>query len=167
MDVTVREMSRKGGYRPYHRHVSWLETHKESLVLSELDFANTMSPKGRSAEGIPKVEYEIPAKIVDLTKMQRNGSATHNGDAPPSQVPVWTATNPYAAQFHGAVVEQDMESVRAGLLYGLERSEIHGFLTGRHGHSENAWFYAHGLVDSVRGQIKGELAARRGPDRGR
>jgi hypothetical protein len=126
-----------------------------------------MSPKGRSAEGIPKVEYDIPAKIVDLTKVQRNGSASHNGDAPPLQMPIWTATNPYAAQLDAAVVKQDMNSVRAGLLYGLDKSEIHGFLTGRHGQSENARFYAHGLVDSVRGQIKGELAARGGLDRGR
>jgi hypothetical protein len=167
VDVTVREMSRKGEDRPYHRHVSWLENHKDSLVLGELDFVNTMSPKGRSAEGIPKVEYDIPAKIVDLTKMQRNGSMSHNGDAPPLQMPIWTATNPYAARLDAAVVNQDMNSVRAGLLYGLDRSEIHDFLTGRHGQSENARFYAHGLVDSVRGQIKGELAARRGPDRGR
>ena len=167
VDVTVREMSRKGEDRPYHRHVSWLENHKDSLVLGELDFVNTMSPKGRSAEGIPKVEYDIPAKIVDLTKMQRNGSMSHSGDAPPLQMPIWTATNPYAARLDAAVVKQDMNSVRAGLLYGLDRSEIHDFLTGRHGQSENARFYAHGLVDSVRGQIKGELAARRGPDRGR
>jgi hypothetical protein len=99
--------------------------------------------------------------------MQRSGAAIHNGDAPTLQMPVWTATSPYAAQLHAAVVKQDIESVRAGLLYGLDRSEIHGFLTGRHGHSENARFYAHGLVDSVRGQIKGDLAARRGPDRDR
>ena len=29
VDVTVREMSRKGEDRPYHRHVSWLETHED------------------------------------------------------------------------------------------------------------------------------------------
>jgi hypothetical protein len=81
-------------------------------------------------------------------------------------MPAWIATSPFAGQLHAAVVKQDMESVRAGLLYGLNKSEILGFLTERHGHSEDARFYAHGLVDSVRGQIKGELAARRGPDRG-
>jgi hypothetical protein len=167
VDVTVREMSRKGEDRPYHRHVSWLETNKDSLVLGELDFVNTMSPKGRSAEGIPKVEYDTPAKIVDLTKLPRSGSPNLNGYAPLLEMPIWTATNPYAAQLDAAVVKQDMNSVRAGLLYGLDKSEIHSFLTGRHGQSENARFYARGLVDSVRGQIKGELAARRGPDRGR
>jgi hypothetical protein len=31
VDVTVREMSRKGENRPYHRHVSWLETQKTRL----------------------------------------------------------------------------------------------------------------------------------------
>ena len=82
IDVTVREMSRKGEDRPYHRHVSWLETHKDSLVLGELDFVNTMSPKGRSAEGIPKVEYDNPAKIVDLTKMQRSEASGDNSIHP-------------------------------------------------------------------------------------
>ena len=107
-----------------------------------------------------------PARTTTQSKLQqKNGSAIYNGDAPP--LPAWTATNPYAAQLDAAVVKQDMESVRAGLLYGLNKSEILGFLTERHGHSEDARFYAHGLVDSVRGQIKGELAARRGPDRGR
>jgi hypothetical protein len=47
VDVTVQQMSRKGEDRPYHRHVSWLETHKDSLVLGGIDFVNTMSPKGR------------------------------------------------------------------------------------------------------------------------
>ena len=167
VDVTVREMSRKGEDRPYHRHVSWLETHKDSLVLGELDFVNTMSPKGRMAEGILNVEYDNPAKIVDLTKMQRSEASGHNSITPSLQVPVWVATNEYAAQLGPGVVKKDMESVRAGLLYGLEKTVIQAYLTGRHGHSDNARFYAHALVDSVRGQIKGELAARRGPDRGR
>ena len=167
IDVTVREMSRKGEDRPYHRHVSWLETHKDSLVLGELDFVNTMSPKGRVAEGIPKVEYDNPAKVFDLKKMRRSEASGHNSNTPSLQVPVWVATNEYAAQLGPGVVKKDMESVRAGLLYGLEKTEIQAYLTGRHGQSDNARFYAHGLVDSVRGQIKGELAARRGPDRGR
>jgi hypothetical protein len=107
-----------------------------------------------------------PARTTTQSKLQqKNGSAIYNGDAPP--LPAWTATNPYAAQLDAAVVKQDMELVRAGLLYGLDRSEIHGFLTGQHGQSDNARFYAHGLVDSVKGQIKGDLATRRGPDRNR
>jgi DNA/RNA non-specific endonuclease len=167
VDVTVREMSRKGEDRPYHRHVSWLETHKESLVLGELDFVNTMSPKGRRAEGIRKVGSDNPAKVINLTNMQRSGVNGHSSNTPSLQVPVWVATNEYAAQLGSGVVKMDMESVRAGLLYGLEKTEIQAYLTGRHGQSDNARFYAHGLVDSVRGQIKGELASRRDPDRGR
>lgn len=167
VDVTVREMTRKGEDRPYHRHVSWLETHKDALVLGELDFVNTMSPKGRKADGLPKVEYVNPAKIVDLTKHSMQGAGGNNSHAPTLQAPVWIATNDYAAQLGAAVVKQDMESVRAGLLYGLEKAELQAFLSGRHGQSENARFYAHGLVDSVRGQIKAELSLRRGPDRGR
>ncbi len=167
VDVTVREMSRKGEDRPYHRHVSWLETHKDCLVLGELDFVNTVSPKGRAAEGIPKVEYDNPAKVVDLTKMQRSDANGHDSNTPSLQVPVWVATNEYAAQLGSWAVKKDMESVRAGLLYGLEKREIQAYLTGWHGQSDHARFYTHGLVDSVRGQIKDELAVRRGPDRGR
>jgi hypothetical protein len=167
VDVTVREMSRKGEDRPYHRHVSWLETHKDFLILDELDFVNTMSPKGRMADGVPKVDYDSPAKVVDLPKMQRNGAGGQNDNTPSLQMPFWTATNDYAAKLGATVVQRDMASVRAGLLYGLERSEIQAFLTGRHGQGDNARFYAHGLVDSVRGQIKGELAARRATGRSR
>jgi DNA/RNA non-specific endonuclease len=167
LDVTVREMTRKGEDRPYHRHVSWLETHKDALVLGELDFVNTMSSKGRKADGVPKVEYADQAKIVDMSKHSTGRDGRHNGSAPALQAPVWIATNDYAAQLGAAVVKQDMGSVRAGLLYGLERTEIQAFLSGRHGGSENARFYAHGLVDSVRGQVKGELVAQRGPDRSR
>jgi hypothetical protein len=64
-----------------YRHVAWLETHKDSLVLGELDFVNTMSPKGRYAEGIPKVEYDNPAKVVNLTQMQRRATG-HNSNTP-------------------------------------------------------------------------------------
>jgi hypothetical protein len=126
-----------------------------------------MSPKRRAAEGIPKVEFATHAKIIDMTEMQRNEATGPNSNTPSLQVPVWVATNEYAAQLDSGVVKKDMESVRAGSLYGLEKTEIQAYLTGRHGQSDNARFYAHGLVDSVRGQIKGELAARRGPDRGR
>jgi DNA/RNA non-specific endonuclease len=167
IDVTVREMSRKGEDRPYHRHVKWLETHKDSLVLGELDFVNTMSPKGRAAEGIPKVEYPNLAKVVDLAKMQGSVASSHDSKTPSLQVPVWVATNEYAAQLGAEVVHKDMESVRAGVLYGLEKTAIQAYLTGRHGQSNNARFYARGLVDSIRGQIRGELATRREPDRGR
>ena len=85
VDVTVREMSRKGEDRPYHRHVSWLETHKDSLVLGELDFVNTMSPKGRVAEGIPKVEFATPAKVVDLPRAGPRVSGGNNGNQRPKQ----------------------------------------------------------------------------------
>jgi hypothetical protein len=167
IEVTVREMSRKGEDRPYHRHVSWLETHKDSLVLGELDFVNTMSPKGRVAEGIPKVEFASPAKVVDLTRVGPRVSGGDNGNQAALQIPVWVATNPYSAQIGAEVVKQDMESVRAGLMYGLGKTEIQAFLTCRHGQSDHARFYAHGLVDSIRGQIKSELAVQRGPQRGR
>ena len=98
--------------------------------------------------------------------MQRSGATGHNSNTPSLQVPVWVATNGYAAQLGPGIVKKDMESVRAVLLYGLQKTEIQTYLTGRHGQSDNARFYAHGLVDSVGGQIKGELAARGGPDRG-
>jgi hypothetical protein len=166
VDVTVREMSRKGEDRPYHRHVSWLETHKDSLVLGELDFVNTISPKGRAADGIPKVEYATPAKVFDLPGVDRRISGGNDGNYAAMQIPVWTAANPYAAQLSAEVVKRDMESVRAGLLYGLGKAEIQAFLTGRHGQSHDARFYSHGLVDSVRGLVKNELAARSGPERG-
>jgi hypothetical protein len=96
-------------------------------------------------------------------------SGGNNGNHTALQMPVWVATNPYAAQIGAEVVKQDMESVRAGLLYGLGKTKIHAFLTGRHGRSEHARFYAHGLVDSIRLQIKSELAvpAQRGTQRGR
>jgi hypothetical protein len=167
VDVTVREMSRKGEDRPYHRHVSWLETHKDALVLGELDFVNTMSPKGRVAEGIPKVEFASQAKLVDVPRVNRLVAGGNSGKQTALRLPVWVATNPYAAQIGAEVVKQDMESVRAGLLYGLGKTEIQAFLTGRHGKTDHARFYAHGLVDSIRGQIKGEPAVRRGLERGR
>ena len=127
---------------------------------TSLKWASNVCPIPRLAT---KSEME-PARTTTQSKLQqKNGSAIHNGEVPPLQTPAWTATNPYAAQLDAAVVKQDMELVRAGLLYGLDRSEIHGFLTGRHGQSDNARFYAHCLVDSVRGQIKGDLATRRGP----
>ena len=125
---------------------------------TSLKWASNVCPRPRL---ISRSEME-PARTTTQSKLQqKNGSAIYNGDAPP--LPAWTATNPYAAQLDAAVVKQDMELVRAGLLYGLDRSEIHGFLTGRHGQSDNARFYAHCLVDSVRGQSKGDLATRRGP----
>jgi len=46
---------------------------------------------------------------------------------------------------------------RAGLMYGLGKTEIQAFLTCRHGQSDHARFYAHGLVDSIRGQIRVSL----------
>ena len=167
IDVTVREMSRKGEDRPYHRHVTWLENHKDSLVLGELDFVNTMSPKGRKAEGIPKVEFDTAAKIVDLAEMQSPGSSSQNGDFRNLQMPVWATGDPYVAQLGQEKVKQDMQSVRAGLLYGVEKAELQAFLRDRHGPSESARFYAYGLVDSVRGQVKSELTARHGSSRGR
>jgi hypothetical protein len=164
IDVTVREMSHKGEDRPYHRHVSWLESHKDKLVLGEVDFVNTMSPKGRAAEGIPKVEYAESAKVVRLNPSATDRAAELKGAF---VAPAWTAANPYAVKLGAEVVKRDMESVRAGLVYGLSKSEVRHFLNETHGLSENARFYAQGLVDSVRGQIRGELSTLGKDSRGR
>ena len=104
-----------------------------------------MSPKGRVAESIPKVEFATPAMVVDLPRLDPLVSGGNNGNRTALQMPVWVATNPYAAQIGAEVVKQDMESVRAGLLYGLDETEIQAFLTGRHSQSEHARFYAHGI----------------------
>jgi hypothetical protein len=157
----------QGRRSPVHRHVSSLETHKDSLVLGEIDFVNTMSLKGRVAEGIPKVAYATPTKICRSPRVDRRVSVSNNGNHAKLQIPVWTAANPCAEQLAAAVVTQDMESVSAGLKYGLGKTEVQAFLTGRHGQSDDARFYGHVLADAVRGQIKNELALRSGPERGR
>jgi hypothetical protein len=78
VDVTVREMSRKGEDRPYHRHVSWLERHKDSLVLGEIDFVNTMSPKGRVAEGVAfRIAWRNVSELFRVVSaLRRNASQT-------------------------------------------------------------------------------------------
>jgi hypothetical protein len=78
VDVTVREMSRKGEDRPYHRHVSWLETHKDSLVLGEIDFVNTVSPKGRVAEGVAfRIIWRNVSELFGVVSaLRRNASQT-------------------------------------------------------------------------------------------
>jgi hypothetical protein len=111
-----------------------------SAWRSTSPFVNTISPKGRAAEGIPKVEFATPAKVVDMTEMQRSQVSGPYSNTPFLQVPVWVATNEYAAQLGSGVVKKDMESVRAGLLYGLEKIEIQAYLTGRHCQSDNARF---------------------------
>jgi hypothetical protein len=71
-------MSRKGEDRPYHRHVSWLETHKDSLVLGEIDFVNTVSPKGRVAEGVAfRIIWRNVSELFGVVSaLRRNASQT-------------------------------------------------------------------------------------------
>jgi DNA/RNA non-specific endonuclease/Zeta toxin len=67
VDVSVREMTRAGEDRPYHRHVAWVETHPTGKTEhSSIDFMNAESQRGRAAKGQPVTRYEQPAEVVEF-----------------------------------------------------------------------------------------------------
>ena len=85
---------------------------------------------------LPKVEFAGPAKVVDLPRVGPRVSSGHDNETKLLCKFRMGRNKPIFCAIGAGVVKQDMGSVRAGLLYGLEKTEIHAYLTGRHGQSE-------------------------------
>jgi predicted ABC-type ATPase len=156
VEVEIREMTRAGEVRPYHRHVEWTEGVGESLQYGELDFMNPESARGRAAKGIVSPTYST-TEIIDLTPVLEARRAREVAEAKVLQVSNLVATNRIGTELGAEGIQQDMNTARERLLAGVDAATVGKEIGNERGGSSEARLYGKDLAASVQRQLAPEL----------
>lgn len=166
VEVEIREMTRAGEDRPYHRHVQWTEGVGPSQRREVADFMNSESPRGRLAKGIATELYANSA-VVELRPGAAERQARENAEAKELRASVLVKANRIGAELGDDGIRHDMSVAREKLLQGLEAPTVAKAIGNERGGTSDARAYGRDLVASVQRQLGPELAKVLGPELGR
>jgi DNA/RNA non-specific endonuclease len=162
IDVEIREMTRAGEDRPYHRHVEWTEGVGPSQRREVADFMNAESQRGRLAKGIVPETYK-DSVVVELRPgaIQKARESAESKELNPSAL---VKANKIGAELGNDDIKRDMNMAREQLLQGREAPTVAKTIGNERGGTSVARAYARDLVASVKRQLGPELAKILGPE---
>jgi DNA/RNA non-specific endonuclease len=166
VEVEIREMTRAGEDRPYHRHVEWTEGAGRSQRREVADFMNAESLRGRLAKGIVP-ETHRNSVVVELRPGAAERLARENAESKELRASALVKANRIGVELGNDGIQRDMNAAREKLLQGLEAPTVAKTIGNERGGTSEARAYGRDLVASVQRQLGPELAKVLGPDLGR